>query len=109
MSTSTIKEATLDFISSACNRVNQAADWSNDGGVAFAAQNTVALYRPEVSFHHWISNVSQTSQRKGEQQLKTCQLGATNLRSLGNSNAACLNVNKKTLYFHHDRTHYVVV
>ncbi|TPX33763.1 hypothetical protein SmJEL517_g03433 [Synchytrium microbalum] len=37
----------LEFVSIACNRVSNAADWCLDGTVAYAAGNFVAIYHPE--------------------------------------------------------------
>ena len=39
---------TLEFVSIACNRVSNAADYSLDGTVAYAAGDFVAIYHPEV-------------------------------------------------------------
>lgn len=42
----------VEYLAVGANRQTAAADWGEDGTVAFGADTNVALWRPNVSFRH---------------------------------------------------------
>lgn len=48
------------YLSAGANRYAAAADWSEDGIVAFGSDTNVSLWNPAVSFAHFIISLRDT-------------------------------------------------